>query len=108
MLMAYRVNERALEFNEYFLCEMLGSSSDNRMHLELARSALRDILRTELTERQRELLILYYYEGLRETEIALVLHLHKSTVSRTLNRARSRVRKHLRFYFDYMGVRLGR
>ena len=63
MLMAYRVNERALEFNEYFLCEMLGSSNDNRMHLELARSALRDILRTELTERQRELLILYQDRG---------------------------------------------
>lgn len=101
MLMHRRVSETSLEFNPYFVREVLGGRNGNEEHLELAQRALHDILEHDLTDRQRELLMLYYYEKRSEKEIAHQLGINKSTVSRTLDRAKSRIRKHLRFYFDY-------
>ncbi|MBE6849882.1 MAG: sigma-70 family RNA polymerase sigma factor [Ruminococcus sp.] len=101
MLMAYRVSEHALEFNQYFVREVLGASGGNEQHLALAQRALRDILAQDLTDRQKEILLHYYYDGMTEQEIAQALAVNKSTISRTLDRARQRIRKHMRFYFDY-------
>lgn len=101
MLMYRRVPEKSLEFNKYFVREILGSESTNAEHLELAQRALRDILEHDLTDRQREMLMLYYYKGKNEEDVAQQLGVNKSTVSRTLDRAKKRIHKHLRFYFDY-------
>ncbi len=104
--MAYRVTDHALEFNRYFVQEILGEPNTNEQHLELAQRALRDILEQDLTDRQKEILLHYYYEGKTEPEIAQELGVNKSTISRTLDRAKQRIRKHLRFYFDYTDFRL--
>lgn len=58
-----------------------------------ARTALRKMLRSELgsvTGRQRQMLLMYA-EGLRVTDIARQLHVDKSTVSRTLQRAKKNI-----------------
>lgn len=99
--MPQRVTEKALEFNKGFILDMLGGQKSNERHLALARRALADILQHDLTERQHEMIQLYYYEGMNTRKIAQALGVNKSTVSRTLERARERIRKHLRFYFDY-------
>ena len=51
----------------------------------------------ELTARQRELLRLRYEENMTVTEIAAAIGRDKSTVSRTLSRARRRLYKCLRY-----------
>jgi DNA-binding NarL/FixJ family response regulator len=51
----------------------------------------------ELTERQRELITMYYLEGMSMSEIARVLGLSPSTVSRTMKRGRERLRKHFKY-----------
>lgn len=51
----------------------------------------------ELTERQRELVEMYYLEGMSMTEIAHRLGLSPSSVSRTLKRGRERLRKHFKY-----------
>ena len=51
----------------------------------------------ELTPRQRELLRLRYEENMTVTEIAAAIGRDKSTVSRTLSRARRRLYKCLRY-----------
>lgn len=55
----------------------------------------------ELTERQRELIDLYYLEQMRMTEIAQRLELSPSTVSRTLKRGRGRLKKYLKYNGRY-------
>lgn len=52
----------------------------------------------ELTERQRECIILRYYKNLTVTQIACELGVGKSTVSRHISKAKSRLHKILKYY----------
>ncbi len=84
--------------------ELFGKAKDNQQHLAIVRRALTDIIEHELTDRQREMVYLYYFEGKNCREISEKLCVHKATVSRTLSRAKERIRKNLRFYFDYKNL----
>jgi RNA polymerase sigma factor (sigma-70 family) len=54
-----------------------------RLRLELV-SALRDLVATRLTERQRRIVELYFYEGRSQEEIAAELGVSQQSVSRQL------------------------
>ena len=58
---------------------------------------MRYALATELTPRQQELVKLYYLDGMSQRTIAQTLELADSTVSRTLLRARNKLRRSLRY-----------
>ena len=70
---------------------------DNEEQLSRLRRNLRRAREQELTPRQRQMLELHYDQRLSVTEIAKELGLHPSTVSRTLGRARERLRRYLRY-----------
>ena len=55
------------------------------------------VIREELTELQRETLLAYYFQELTIPEIAAQRGVHKSTVSRTLKRAETKLRRYLRY-----------
>ena len=67
---------------------------------------VRVAMKEELTDRQRELIELYYLENVNMTEIAQRLGLSPSTVSRTLKRGRGRLRKYLKYNGAYFADRL--
>lgn len=90
---------------EILLRDMLEIPADNHEQLAVARRALRDVLEHELTPQQRATIYLRYYEGLRPCEIARRQGVHPSTVTRSLQRARLRIYKCMRFYFDYRSIR---
>lgn len=69
----------------------------NDEDLERLRRNLRLAREQVLTPRQRQLLDLYYDQGLTMGQIALRLGLNRSTVSRTLQRARDRLYHCLRY-----------
>ena len=71
-----------------------GEKESDPMRLERNRRLARE---EELTARQRELLRLRYEENMTVTEIAAAIGRDKSTVSRTLSRARRRLYKCLRY-----------
>lgn len=73
------------------------SAPDNEEQLERLRRNLRAARQQVLTDRQRQVLELYYDRGLTMGQIALKLHLNRSTVSRTLRRARDRLYHCLQF-----------
>lgn len=58
---------------------------------------LRIAVETELTPRQRQLVGMYYVDQLLMTDIASRLGVNVSTVSRTLARARTRLKRALRY-----------
>lgn len=72
---------------------------DNVWGLELPKEQqIRRILRVmeaELTPKQRQTLMAYYFEELRPAEIARQQGVCPSTVHRTLKRAEDRLRRHL-------------
>ncbi len=74
------------------------ASADNARQLRQMKQLLVLVMQKELTPRQREILDLYYYEGLNTVEIADRLGVNKSTVSRTKQRGLSTIRRFLQYY----------
>lgn len=70
---------------------------DNSQRLERLTHNLPMAVREELTPRQRSMLEMRYYQGMRVTDIAQELGVSKSNVSRTLRRARERLYRSLRY-----------
>ena len=73
------------------------TAEDNHDQLERLRRNLRRAREQELTPRQREILALYYDRGLKMPQIARKLGVNRSTVSRTVKRARQRLYRCLRY-----------
>ncbi len=61
------------------------------------RQRLLRVIREELTENQRTVLVDYYFRELTIPEIARNMGVNKSTVCRTLHRAEDRVRRFMRY-----------
>ena len=72
---------------------------DNEEQMARLYKNLRLVRQFELTERQQEIMRMYYDEGQTVTAIARELHLHRSTVSRSLSRGRERLKRFLRYSF---------
>lgn len=72
-------------------------AGDNDEQLARLYRNLRRIRKTELTERQAEMIRLYYDEGKSIPQIAREKGVHKSTVSRTLARGRERIKRYLQY-----------
>ena len=73
------------------------NGEDNALRLERLRRNLRQARRQELTERQQQVLTLFFDRQMNMTEIAAELGIHRSTVSRTLHRAMDRLQRALRY-----------
>jgi len=90
---------RASEWEGDMAVWLRENAADNREQLERLRRNLRLARLQELTPRQQELLTLYYEEEMTVPEIAQHLGINRSTVSRTLRRARERLRHYLQYAF---------
>ena len=55
------------------------------------------VIREELTEIQRQILLAYYMDNQTIPQIAEARGVNKSTVSRTLRRAEGKLRRYLRY-----------
>ncbi len=73
------------------------NAEDNGEQITRLRRNLRLARERELTERQREMVALYYDQGMTMPQIAERLGVNRSTVSRTLRRARDRLHRFLRY-----------
>lgn len=62
-------------------------------------TAIRQISERELTDRQRTVMNLCFFQEMSVTQAAQVMHLHKSTVSRHLSAAKKRIENSLRYSF---------
>jgi len=65
---------------------------------ELRLQAFHRALQENLTERQRSMLTMYYLEHKNTVEIASILSVNKSTVSRTIRRSVEKLRAAMRIY----------
>ena len=75
-------------------------TEDGESNAEQRRRLLEHLPRAmeeELTERQRQILQLHFYEEKSVSQIARELHLHPSTVTRSLQRSAQRLQRILRY-----------
>ena len=90
-------NTRASEWIGDMTVWLRENAEDNSEQLSRLRRNLRRAREAELTDRQREILALYYDKGMRMTEIAKALGINRSTVSRAIRRAKERLYRCLRY-----------
>lgn len=55
-----------------------------------------------LTGRQQQILTMYFIDNLKQREIARKLNINQSTVSRTITKAKKRLRKYCEPYFNIL------
>ncbi len=72
-------------------------SSDNSGEISRLKRNLLRALKEDVTPRQRQLLLMYYGQGLNMREIGERLGVDKSTVSRTIKRGEKRLQRCLRY-----------
>ena len=72
-------------------------ASDNSAQMARLKRNLVRALREDVTERQRQMLLLYYGEQFNMREIGAMLGVDKSTVSRTIKRGERRLQRCLRY-----------
>jgi RNA polymerase sigma-70 factor (ECF subfamily) len=83
-------------YGEY-MAFLSGLGEDNSREHSRLRANLSRAITEELTERQMQLITMYYIDGMSMKEIAKALSVNVSTVSRTLSRGRSRLRRCLKY-----------
>ena len=95
----FRPQYRKTDDFEYihFLNSQHGKDNSTE-HAKLIR-CLREAVRTELTPRQKQILMMYFVHNMKQIEIAEALGVTKSTVSRSILRSKKKLQKCLR-YFD--------
>ena len=75
-------------------------AADNTQQLGKLKENLAKALRQDVTDRQRQFLLLYYGQGLNMRQIGERVGVNKSTVSRTIKRGEARLRRCLRYGAD--------
>ena len=68
-----------------------------RLPREVQKKRLEQVIREELTQREREVLLACYYGGKTQAALSRELGVNKSTVCRTLKRAQTKLRRFLRY-----------
>ena len=94
-----RVSEDVLHFDPEVIRRQFPETSNSRNYNIMVNALCRSI-EEDLTARQRTEIIMYMH-GNTMPAIAAELGIDASTVSRTLARAKRRIRKALRFYIEY-------
>ena len=99
----YSPEKAAARRNNEFLGDMAAwdreNGEDNSEQLSRLRRNMRKVRETELTDKQAEMIHLYYDLGMSIPQIAREKGLHKSSVSRTLARGRERLKRYLQYSF---------
>jgi len=92
-----RFNTRSSEWMGDMTVWLRENAEDNRDQIDRLYRNLRKARKLELTPRQQHILELYFDENMKVGQIAELLHVNPSTVSRTLRRAKERLRRCLQY-----------
>lgn len=89
----------SLDLCEDFVAdENLFEKSDNHKRLKRLKRVMKLVITNDLTSRQRQLCIMYYFEKKSMVTIANELGLNKSTVSRTIAAAVKNINSKMKYY----------
>ena len=91
--------KRVIDFNADLQVWMRENAEDNSEQLSRLKRNLRQARELELTPPQRQVLTMHFDQDLSVTQIARELHVNPSTITRTLQRAKGRLRRCLRYGF---------
>lgn len=73
-------------------------SESNSVQHRLMIKVMRCVIENELSERQRQMITLYYFQKINIPDIAEMLCVNRSTVSRTISRGRKNIMERLKYF----------
>ncbi len=86
------LNENIVDFSTY-------ENSDTNIHdIKRMKLILCKALKSELTDRQRQCVTMYYYDDMKMKEIATALSLSPSTVTRHIKAAQRKLKNASKYY----------
>lgn len=97
--MARRVNTNFLNSDKEMFSLLKQKEVLNDDSSRIIKKALKKIIEEQLSEKQKEYIVLYYFKELDMATIAEMCEVNISTVSRTINRARQNIFKYMKYYF---------
>ena len=75
----------------------LKEKDDNGYYIKILTNAVKSCVENGLTKKQKMYIDMYYYQSKKIPQIAKEVGVNKSTVSRSLNAAREKIRRQLKF-----------
>ena len=97
MMRTTRFENRASEWEGDLTVWLRQNAEDNQEQRERLLKNLRRAMREELTERQAQMIHMYFFDNKTIPQIAAELGLNRSTVSRTLKRGKARLSHTLQY-----------
>lgn len=82
--------------------EILGEKQ-NESDMKPIKKILYAVIENELTDKQKNVVMLYYFKNMSSTEIASKLSVTPQAVLRTLSRARVKIYSILKYYMMFRG-----
>jgi len=80
------------------IAALIGENGPGEGKRSLMIKILRNIIENELSERQRQMIGLYYFSRMNIPEIAEKLGVNRSTVSRTISRGRRNIMEKMKYF----------
>lgn len=78
---------------------LIGDAAEsNSVQHNLMIKVMRNVIENELSKRQRQMITLYYFQKMNIPEIAKMLGVNRSTVSRTISRGRRNIMEKLKYF----------
>ena len=101
--MQKRLNSEFLGDAEFYadkrISAIIGDTAEsNSVQHNLMIKVMRNVIENELSERQRQVITLYYFQKMNIPEIAKMLGVNRSTVSRTISRGRRNIMEKLKYF----------
>ena len=101
--MQKRLNSEFLGDAEFYadkrISAIIGDTAEsNSAQHNLMIKVMRNVIENELSKRQRQVITLYYFRKMNIPEIAKMLGVNRSTVSRTISRGRRNIMEKLKYF----------
>jgi len=97
---------KRIEFNKDFYVKskivsdyINSDNGTNTEKLQKIQEILIDVIKNDLSEKQRIYITDYFYTNLKMADIAKIHNVNVSTVSRTIKKAKVKIEKILKYYF---------
>lgn len=102
LLQSNRQTMKNLSFENLFESDLAKivqkKGASNKVKIETLKKMITLIIKQELTEKQKKVLQLYFIYNFKYNEIAKMLNVNKSTISRIKTRAFKTIEKILKYY----------
>jgi DNA-directed RNA polymerase specialized sigma subunit len=83
--------------NDKLLYNYMKKAKSSGGNLEKAKKLVHSVITEQLNDNQANMVNMYYFDNLKQVDIAERLNINQSTVSRTLARAKNKLAKFLKY-----------